>query len=175
ISLLADRVEGNLLACAQEIEKLRLLQGAGPVDADEVAAAVTDNARFDVFTLVDSALQGGAARSNRILAGLRAEGVEPVLVLWALAREVRTVAAMARDVAGGGRAERVLAQHRVWDSRKPVLKAALGRHSVATWQSLLRECAGIDRVIKGQAPGNPWDELVQLTLWIAGHPPVPVH
>ncbi|MEJ2643427.1 MAG: DNA polymerase III subunit delta [Gammaproteobacteria bacterium] len=175
ISLLADRVEGNLLACAQEIEKLRLLQEPGPVDAEAVAAAVTDSARFDVFTLVDSALGGAAARSNRILAGLRAEGVEPVLVLWALARELRVLAAMAREVAAGESPDRVLARRRVWDSRKPALKAALGRYRAPAWQSLLRQCAVIDRMVKGQAPGNPWDELVQLTLRIAGHRLVSAH
>ncbi|MEJ2686319.1 MAG: DNA polymerase III subunit delta [Gammaproteobacteria bacterium] len=175
ISLLADRVEGNLLACAQEIDKLRLLQEPGPIDADAVAAAVTDSARFDVFTLVDSALGGAAARSNRILAGLRAEGVEPVLVLWALARELRVLAAMAGEVAAGDSADRVLTRRRVWDSRKPMLKAALGRHRPWAWQTLLRQCAGIDRMVKGQAPGNPWDELVQLTMRIAGHAFLPAH
>lgn len=90
--LLAERVEGNLLACAQEIEKMRLLYGDRSVDTQQVLDAVGDSARFDVFTLVDSALAGDGARCARILAGLRAEGVEPAVLVWALGREVRSMA-----------------------------------------------------------------------------------
>src|SRR5690606_30470891 len=101
VALLSERVEGNLMAAAQEIEKLVLLHGPGPLDAATVQAAVADSARFDVFGLVDTALAGEVARSQRMLTGLRGEGVEPVLILWALAREIRSLAAMAGEVARG--------------------------------------------------------------------------
>ncbi len=168
VALLADRVEGNLLACAQEIEKLFLLGGPGPVDADAVAARVIDSSRYDIFGLVDAALLGQAGRSQRMLAGLRAEGVEPVLVLWALAREIRTLAAMAAELAGGGQIGRVLAKHRVWDKRKAAVGGALKRLSRPELLDLLAQCARIDRVVKGRAAGRPWDELLQLTLRLAG-------
>ncbi len=168
VALLAERVEGNLLACAQEIEKLLLLRGPGPVAADAVQAAVADSARFDVFGLVDSALLGEVARSQRMLAGLRGEGVEPVLILWALAREIRNLTGMAREVAKGVSPNQVLARFRVWESRKKPVAAALGRLRLAHWQQLVQQAAALDRIIKGQAPGNPWDELVQLTLRMAG-------
>ncbi len=167
VQLLAERVEGNLLAAAQEIDKLAL-RVAGEVDEAAVAAAVADSARYDVFGLVDSALAGEAARALRMLDGLRGEGVEPVLVLWALAREIRSLAGMAEAVAGGEAPAAVLRRFRVWQSRQGPVGAALGRFRPPAWQALLARCALIDRVIKGQAPGKPWDELVQLTLALAG-------
>ncbi|WJW74881.1 DNA polymerase III subunit delta [Thiohalobacter sp. IOR34] len=167
--LLAERVEGNLLAAAQEIDKLALLH-QGEVDVDAVAAAVADSARFDIFGLVDAALAGEAGRCLRMLAGLRGEGVEPVLVVWALARELRALAGMARELAGGGSTASVMASHRVWKNRQPLVAKGLARYRPAAWQALLGKCAEIDRIVKGQAPGRPWDELVQLCLGMAGRP-----
>ncbi len=168
LALLAERVEGNLLACAQEIEKLFLLHGPGAVDADAIAALVTDSARYDIFGLVDAALLGQAARSQRMLAGLRGEGVEPVLVLWALAREIRSLATMAGELSGGGAIGQLLAKYRVWDKRKAAVGGALKRLSVHELRALLGQCAHLDRVIKGRAAGSPWDDLLQLTLRLAG-------
>lgn len=168
IALLAERVEGNLLACAQDIEKLYLLHGDGQVDAAAVAEAVADNARFDVYALVDSALAGDAARSTRILDGLRAEGVEPVLVLWALAREVRALSRMAYDCSQGAAVDQVLASHRVWEKRKALVRAGLMRHKVRVWQHLLLLAARIERISKGAHAGNAWDELLKLALGIGG-------
>jgi len=168
VELLVERVEGNLLACVQEIEKLHLLQGTGPVDAVTVTALVADNARYDVFGLVDSALAGDGARSVRILNGLRGEGMVPPVVLWALARELRTLAAVASAVATGMPVARALAGARVWDQRKRLLGGAAQRLDPAACRALLRHCARIDRMCKGQAPGSPWDELLQLVLKLSG-------
>lgn len=170
VELLAERVEGNLLACAQEIDKLKLLHDRGPVDVAAVTAAVADSSRFDVYGLVDSALAGETGRSLRMLSGLRGEGVEPVLVTWALARELRSLAGMAWEVGKGEPAGVVMGRHRVWKSRQQLVGKALTRHTLATWQGLLADCARLDRMVKGQAPGNPWDELVQLCLRLAGRP-----
>ncbi len=170
VALLAERVEGNLLACAQEIEKLRLLHGAGELDAAAVVASVADSARFGLFELVDSALTGDGARTVRMLNGLRAEGIEPPLVVWALARELRSLEGMSRGIASGEAVNRVMERSRVWQSRQAVVGAALRRHRPAVWQDLLSHCARIDRVIKGQLQGNAWDELIQLSLQLAGSP-----
>jgi len=175
VAMLAERVEGNLLACMQEIDKLFLLHGEGPVDVDQVAAAVADSARFDVFTLVDSALAGDGMRSTRILHGLQGEGIAPLLVSWALAKEIRQLAAMASLVATGQPATKVMAQFHVWDARKQAIGNALGRLPGKACNDLLRRCANTDRVIKGQAMGNAWDELLQLVLQLAGVQPVTVN
>lgn len=170
-AFLADRVEGNLLAAAQEVEKLLMLYGPGRPDLESVTRAVSDSARFSIFDLVDAALEGSAARVTRVLAGVRAEGTEPVLVLWALAREVRTLARIAQSVEAGATPARALADERVWDRRKPLVSRALRRYPAAGWRRLLRRCARIDRVIKGAETGGPWQELLQLGLAVAGVEP----
>lgn len=166
--LLADRVEGNLLAAAQEIDKLVLLHGEGSIDADSILEAVADSARYGVFELVDSALAGEAERTVRMLEGLRGEGIEPVLVLWALVREARTLETIAHELAGGSRMDEVFRKHRIWDKRKPLVQAGLKRHNLRRWQQLLRRANRIDRMIKGRMTGKPWDELVQFSLLMAG-------
>ncbi|UCC55180.1 MAG: DNA polymerase III subunit delta [Gammaproteobacteria bacterium] len=168
VTLLAERTEGNLLACVQEIEKLYLLRGAGQVDADDITRTVADSARFDVYALADSALAGEGARSVRILNGLHAEGVAPPVVLWALARDIRQLASMTDSIASGETVSTVLARFRVWANRKPQFARALERLSNSDSHALLRRCAAIDKVIKGQAAGNEWDEMLQLTLQLAG-------
>lgn len=167
-ALLADHVEGNLLAAAQEIDKLCLLNATGALDADAVADAVADSARFDVFTLADAALSGDAARSARVLYGLRAEGIEPVLILWALARELRTLATLAFAREHGEPLETAMRRLRVWDRRKPLITQALKRYSAAHWRAALVRAGRSDRVIKGMVPGNTWDELLQLVEIMAG-------
>jgi DNA polymerase-3 subunit delta len=174
VTLLGERVEGNLLAAAQEIDKLLLLLGPVRVELEQVAASVADSSRFNVFGLTDTALAGRADRAVRMVQGLRGEGVAPQLVCWALGREIRALASMAGAAAGGEPLEAVLARHRVWDRRKPLIKGALRRHSPARWYALVRACARAERAIKGAAVGNPWDELIQLTLGLAGVSLLPV-
>ena len=166
VRIIAERVEGNLLAAAQEVDKLVLLIGEGALSVAQVEAAVADSARFDVFGLVDAALEGDAPRLTRMLDGLRGEGVEPILVLWALTRELRSLADMALQIESGKGIDGVLG--RVWGKRKGPVKLGLQRHNRVRWQQMLRRAARLDRVIKGAAPGNAWDELLQLGLLMAG-------
>jgi DNA polymerase-3 subunit delta len=167
LRLLSERIEGNLLAADQELEKLLLLYGPGTLDVPQVQAAVTDSARFDVFGFVDEALNGNNDRLSRILFGLRAEGVEPVLVLWALAREIRGLAQMAQS---GTSADQAMAAMRVWEKRKPLIRKALSRSRGVEWETLLQRCGQLDRLIKGQGAGRVWDELLELALSVAGRP-----
>jgi DNA polymerase-3 subunit delta len=166
--LLAERVEGNMLAAAQEVEKLLLLYGEANVDAAQIEEGVADSARYDIFELVDTALLGDVPRTTRVVQGLRAEGVEPVLLLWALLREIRALAQMAAELEQGSAIEPVLERFRVWNKRKGPVRAGLQRHTLKRWQLLLRRAGRIDRMIKGIEPGNPWDELLQLALLMAG-------
>jgi DNA polymerase-3 subunit delta len=166
--LLAYHMEGNLLAAAQEIEKLAMLKGAGAVSVDDIEGNLGDNARFSVFTLADACLLGRGEQIVRMLAGLRAEGVEPVLVLWALAREVRGLAQMAAAIASGRTEAAALEAHRVWPRRRPLVSRALRRSSAREWQSLLSRAARVDRVIKGRRGGNAWQELECLALALGG-------
>lgn len=170
VELIAARVEGNLLAAAQEIEKLKLLAEDGRVTADTVQAAVADSARYDVFGLIDAALQGHPEHSLRMLEGLRGEGIEAPVILWALARELRLLANIAQQYAQGVPLERAFSQARppVWDKRRPLVSKALQRHDVAGWQRLLMAAQLIDEQIKGQAEGDPWIGLSNLCLQLSG-------
>lgn len=166
--LLADRVEGNLLAAAQEIDKLALLV-EGRTDAEAVRNAVADSARFDIFQLADTALAGDAPRALRMLDALRGEGVDAVLVSWALAKEIRALAEMAFRVAGGQSHERVTAN--VWPkNRQAVVTRALQRLPVKAWERLLLEVALVDRQIKGMRRGDAWASIERLVAAMAGRP-----
>ena len=167
-ALLAERVEGNLLAAVQDIEKLYLLHGPVRIDLDALTQAVADSARYDIFEFVDTALRGDAQRTARMLTGLRGEGAEPVLLLWALTKELRSLAGMAYDCQSGISTEQALVKYRVWDKRKLPVIHALQRHKLAAWQGWLRMASRIDRTIKGQYRGNVWDDLLQMSLEIAG-------
>jgi len=164
IELLADRVEGNLLAADQEIKKLALLGIEGAVDAQRVLAAVANSARFDVFELVDAWLSGDAARTFNVLGGLRAEGAEPVLLGWALSRELGLLGRLAAAVENGQRLDSAFAEQKVWQRRQPVLRRALERYPLTELRRLLQQAVTVDRVIKGAMPGNPWQAVTQLLL-----------
>ena len=170
LRLLSERIEGNLLAADQELEKLLLLYGPGTLDLSQVQAAVTDSARFDIFGFVDEALAGHDERVSRILFGLRGEGVEPVLVLWALERDIRGLAQMARSCAGGTSVDQAMAAQRVWEKRKSLIRKALSRDKAGYWEHLLIRCGRLDRLIKGQGTGRVWDDLLELALSMAGRP-----
>ncbi|MGE3297102.1 MAG: DNA polymerase III subunit delta [Porticoccaceae bacterium] len=164
--LLAERVEGNLLAAAQEIEKLRLLAPAGELDADAISTAVADSARFNIFKLADQALAGNTQAACRSLRGLHAEGVEPAVVLWALARDALIIARL--HGAGRAQQEQIFRDARVWDSRKDLLRDIARRIRPAQINLLLRQLAGVDRAIKGVRDASPWDELLDILLSLCG-------
>lgn len=164
LQLLCERVEGNLLAAVQEVEKLKLLAADSRVTAVTVTDAVSDNARYNLFEMADNALKGDAAASLRMLHGLRAEGTEPLVALWALAREIRTLHEVQQDCAAGQRVQQALGARRVWKQRMPLMQAALARHDRDSMSRLLDRAAQVDGSIKGYADGRPWDKLEDLVL-----------
>lgn len=168
IQMLAQRVEGNLLAAVQEIEKLRLYTEQDVIDIDTVTAAVADNARYDVFGMIDRAMAGDAAGSLRMLRGLKAEGSEPPVLLWALSRELRTLLQCAEQVEQGNGIDRVLQNLRVWDKRKDLTKKALGRLRVKPLRQLIKLAYQVDLASKGMSAANKWDLLEQLLAGLAG-------
>ena len=169
INLIAERSEGHLLACAQEIEKLSLLYGSNHIDTAQVLEAVADSARFEIFTWVDTVLAGDKPRSVRQLERLRTEGVDPILVTWALTREIRQLSQITSALKRGQQPEAVFKTYRIWSSRKPVISSAIKRYPYPqTWQQFLQQTVSIDCMIKGVESGNPWDELQRLSLEIGG-------
>ncbi|MCW8907684.1 MAG: DNA polymerase III subunit delta [Sedimenticola sp.] len=171
VTLLAERIEGNLLAAAQEIDKLKLLHGSGVITPETLLESVADSARYDVFGLVDAALAGNVGRSIRVLNGLRAEGTAAPVVLWALNREIRLLCSLSRQMKPGRSAQQVVATAReVWDKRKPLVAKGLQRLNRRQWQQLLRLCHLADRAIKGQSRQDPWLQLQHICAGMAGAP-----
>ena len=167
VRLLVDRVEGNLLAAAQEIEKLRLLVDGSELTAEQVTAAVADSSRFNIYDLTDAALMGDIARTSHIINGLQSEGVEIVLALWAMSREIRTLLLAAEGSQQS--ADAALAKAGVWNKRMPIMKKALSRHNQNSLQQMLVMCGKTDRTIKGLETGDAWDEMYKLCLFLAGY------
>lgn len=169
VALLVSLVEGNLLAAAQEVEKLALLSDA-IVTQETVIASVGDCARFNIYAFVDTALRGEVKKLARILTQLRQEGVEPVLLLWALTRELRVHAHIAAANANGMALEQAMAQQRppVWEIRRPLIRKSIQRHQPNGLYQMLLTCAAIDRMIKGMSVSDPWDAFLGLGLQLAG-------
>jgi DNA polymerase-3 subunit delta len=160
LEMLAARTEGNLLAAHQELSKLLWLADGSRITADTVLASVADSARFDVFQLGEAVLAGETARALRMLAGLRTEGTEPTLALWAVTRALRDV--WTAHAAG--------AAPPAWQRRSAALAKALGRAPQLSFTSLARRAAGADRMIKGKLSGDAWDEMALLIAEMCGQP-----
>ena len=163
-AVLAERVEGNLLAAAQEIDKLVLLRGAGTVDVAAMEDLVADSARFDAFKLTDAACAGDAERCLRVLAGLRAEGEQvPPLLGWIL----NQLQLLARLSAQSANLSAAFSSERVWPARQGMYRKALGRSDRSHWERCLRQATRIDRISKGRGAGDAWLELERLLVAMA--------
>ena len=162
-ALLAERVEGNLLAAAQEIDKLVVLHGQGKIDAQEMENLVADSARYDAFKLTDAAFAGEGGRALHILAGLHAEGEELIGLMGWLVNQLQLALrlANARDFAAQARAERL------WPAREQLFRKALRRAPREHWLQCLARAARIDRMAKGREQGDAWLEAERLIAAIA--------
>jgi len=158
---LADRVEGNLLAAKQEVEKLALLLPAGEVTLESIREAVTDVARFERDTLLDAIHAGDAGRIARVVESLEAEGEPAPLLLWTLTEELRLMMALSANQ----RPRRFLPPDRM-----AALTKTARAHGVASFDRELLLAHRIDRMIKGVEQGDPWEAMVDLALGIAGTP-----
>ena len=167
VTLIADRVEGNLLAAGQEIEKLRLLHGEGKVSADNVSEAVANSSRYDVYKLADAAIAGDATRAVKILGGLRSEGVEPVIVMWALTRELRTLATLDDAVRQGTDLGSAMQSARVWNNRQGLLRSCISRHQHGDFHRMLKASGRADAAAKGQRYGDPWQMAADIVVGMA--------
>jgi DNA polymerase-3 subunit delta len=166
--MIADRVEGNLLAAQQEVERIALAMPGARVGVEEAGALVGDSARFDVFELSAAAFAGQPARALRILGGLRAEGEEPPLILWALLNDLRAVSRVTRRLETQRSIDDALRAEQVWSNRQGPVRAALTRMPRATIDGLLVTAGRVDRLAKGSLRGDAWVELEALVARIAG-------
>ncbi len=167
VQRLVERIEGNLLAAAQEVDKLALLAEGQTIDAARMDALVADAARFDVFRLIDAAMNGQAAQVSRMLAGLRAEGEAVPALMGMIVMELNRVAALSRAQARGANMANEFKAQRVWDSKQAVYRRALTRHVAPRWERFVVEAGRVDRISKGRAPGDAWQVLERLLLVVA--------
>jgi DNA polymerase-3 subunit delta len=171
LEFIADRVEGNLLAAHQEMQKLGLLHPEGKLSFESIHDAVLNVARYDVFKLNEAMLAGDVARLVRMLEGLKGEGEALPLVLWAMSEELRTLIKIKSGMVQGRPLGVLLKEYRIWGPREKLIQPALHRVSLATLQAALQDAAQVDKMVKGlrakNFAGDAWDALLQLGLRVA--------
>jgi DNA polymerase III subunit delta len=167
IALLAQLTAGNLLATQQEIDKLALLFPAQTLTLELIEQAVTDNSQYNIFQLVDQALLGDLDTTLRMLARLQIQRSEPRLLLWSLIKDIRLLLTLALQQQQGTAWATLVRQHRIWQKRIPVLRAALDRHSATQYANLLQHLIPIDAILKGARAGNAWHELSHVLIKVA--------
>jgi DNA polymerase III subunit delta len=172
IKLIASRVEGNLLAAVQEIEKLYVLHGIGSLSYQQVSDAVADSSRYDVFALVSAVLEADVSRLFKIIASLKAEGIAAPIVLWALAREARSLIKIKWQLSQGQSRDLVFRNNQIWDKRQALVSAALNRLSFPDLNAIILLSASADREIKGQQAGDAWETLRAICLLLASVKPL---
>ncbi|MGE0556694.1 MAG: DNA polymerase III subunit delta [Burkholderiales bacterium] len=172
LDFIADRVEGNLLAAYQEVQKLALLFPQGTITFDQVREAVLDVARYDVFNLGEIMIEGDPLRVARVLDGLQGEGTAAPLVLWSLSEEIRAIGKILTGVNTGKPASMMMREARIWGpSHQGAMQNNLKRFTLGQVTEALRHAAVIDRIVKGLVRGDAWNELLQLALRFARNNP----
>jgi DNA polymerase-3 subunit delta len=171
LQFFADRVEGNLLAAHQEIQKLGLLYPAGELTFGQVEGAVLNVARYTPFKLAEAVLAGQVLRVQRMLDGLQAEGEAPVLVHWALAEDIRTLHRVRMAMESGRPLPMALRENRVWGVREKLMERVLPRLLTPQLVRWLDDAHVVDGVVKGLRspdwPADPWQALHQMALRVA--------
>lgn len=171
VEMLTEQLEGNVMAAAQEIDKLQVLAKDGAVTLQLLSDSLADQARFDVYALTDVCLLGDFNRALRIKGRLQSEGIEPVILIWALVREIRLMAGISAGLQAGQNRGMLFKQNRIWSKREPAVNAALQRLPSAQWYELLERSAHLDQTVKGQRyqeVGPVWHQIEQLCASICG-------
>ncbi len=166
VKLLIELTEGNLLATNQAIQKLALLYAGQHIGPEQVTHVIHDSAQFNVFDLAQHVLCANTLNAMRAIDALQASGGEAVLVLWALARELRELYTLIFQYQRGVAMPQLLAKQ--WAVRKPVLQRAIQRLSLDTLKKLLQLAHETDLIIKGLEPGDPWQHLKTIAMGMAG-------
>lgn len=170
VELLAARTEGNLLACAQEIDKLALLCPDGRVTRARVREATADSANFDNFDLVEKALSGQQAATLQVVERLREEGVDVIPLVAALAYALRVLYKAGVQMKAGQSAERALDSLGLRGPRQTLYRQALRRLPPGEVLDFIRDAGFVDRAAKGAAAAEDWPELLKLAARLSGVP-----
>lgn len=170
LQFFADRVEGNLLAAFQEVQKLALLYPAGELSLAQIESSVMNVARYDVFKLSDAVLAGKAERTQRMLDGLQAEGEATVLVHWALAEDIRAMKRVVDSMSAGRPLGLALRENRIWGAKEKQFERIMPTVQTSTVNKLLQAAHQVDGVVKGLKhadwPSEPWQALHRLAQMV---------
>jgi DNA polymerase III subunit delta len=177
LAFFADRVEGNLLAAHQEIQKLGLLYPPGELSFEQVESAVLNVARYDVFKLGEAVLAGQVERALRMLDGLQAEGEAAVLVHWTLGEDIRSLKRVRDAMAAGRPLPMALREARVWGAKERLMERAVPLFTDNAVAALLQAAQVCDGLVKGLRhpdwPTDAWDGLKRLVLMTVQHTAAP--
>ena len=164
IAYLAELTEGNLLAAKQSIEKLKLLYGSKPLTVAELETVLGESSYYDIYTLLDATLSSSTERSLKILAQLNAYGVEPTLIVWIYAKELRHLAVLAHAQQAQRLTAQVWQDLGIWQQRRPLLLAHLKRHTYAQYLDCIQQLGELDCICKGAIVGDAWDNLASFIV-----------
>jgi DNA polymerase-3 subunit delta len=167
VRILADRLEGNLLAAQQEIDRLALIRGAGTVSVDDVLRVVAHSSRFDAFVLAEHMLSGNLQEGLRVAAGLKRMATPLPPLLGALLRELKTTEAFRLAMRGGEPEAMVFRRLNVWQNRQNNVRNAARRLTTRKLYAAFRTLSLIDRQSKGRAAGDPWQSIDSLLLQLS--------
>lgn len=168
-AILAEQTEGNLLAGSQSLEKLKLLFPDDAVSVKNVKEVISDNARYSIFLCLDEAIAGNGKRAVKMLRKFKQEGIQPMMVLANISREIGYCSQVSLATFNGKNGSQALASDKmIWESKKQALVRASNRLPLVIWQKLLERCAKIDRIIKGQESGDVWLEIEDCIWLLSG-------
>lgn len=170
VNALVDRTEGNLLAAIQEIQRLKLLSERGTVEISDIVDGVADSSRYDVFELIDAAVNQEYQRALKIIRVLELEGTAILYINTMLAAELRSLASMASLIEQGRSVGDAVASARVFYKRKTLVTNYLRQHRLAQILPLQTQISRIDKMAKGIGTGDPWILLTDVVLSLAGKP-----
>lgn len=162
--LLTDYLEGNLVAATHLLEKVYLLKPDNPITVDIIEPILNDESRYTVFDLVDVVLSGQPDKVCHVLDTLKEDNIEPILILWALTRELRLLAQLAHEYQQGSPFDALFQKHRIFAKRQPTIKRFIQKNQADSYLRHLSAAAEIDAIIKGAKPGNPWEALMLFCL-----------
>lgn len=168
-SYLARNYEGNLMAVAQCIKKFQAVIPPGTLALDQIKPFIDDSSRFSLFDLTDSVINGDSERTFSVFHSLKDEGVDPVLILWGITREIRHLLQLSYELQSGASLTQSAQKIGIWRDRLPSIKIALDRLTIDKLHQLLRICTSIDTKIKGINQGNVWEPLLAVCLMLAGN------
>lgn len=166
VELISYRASGNLLAAAQEIEKCQLLYDGNNVET--LITSISDSARYTVFELVDACLLGEASKAIRILQRLKAEGIEPNIVLWSVTRDIRLCANIRAQLAKGISADEIMKNLKIWTKRQSILRQYIRRNNMEMINTHLQQASKLDRLLKGFGDGDAWIEIEKIVMTMCG-------